>query len=219
LKQKKQKTAFGPPLSSGGVRVLQDTDSREEEEELEGEDNEEEEIEEEQRSSARVVSSLSASPPSAWPSPSSAFSSSGAKTKAKATANARKTTLTVGRRVAAQVRVAARPSTLWRVLTDFEALPAIVPNLEACEVVATGAGAAATRAAPWLSSKRGAQQQQPQQRPLRIRQRASSQCRFWRLEAEALLEVTWADLPSSSSSSSSSSSFSSGSRELRFEQV
>lgn len=241
--------AFGPPLSSGGVRVFQGTDSREEEE-IEDVEKEEEEGEEfaEGQNSSRVVSSLTASSALAWPSSSTAFapsppSSSSRRapspsaSRASSKSKRRTTTLTVGRRVAAQVRVAARPSTLWGVLTDFEALPAIVPNLEACEVVkgggggGVGGGRGATRVAPWLSSASSRSSSKHAQ-PLRIRQRASSQCRWWRLEAEALLQVTWGDLPkseqqqqasssstSSSSPSSSASSFSSGSRELRFEQV
>ena len=222
--------AFGPPLSSGAVRVLQGTDSREEEEDEEEEEIEEDEELEEEQSSARVVSSLTASSSSAWPASSTAFSSGLASPASKTSASAkpktkktttRKTALTVGRRVAAQVRVAARPSTLWRVLTDFEALPSVVPNLEACEVIkgSGSSGSGAARAAPWLlSSSSSSSSSSKYAQPLRIRQRASSQCRWWRLEAEALLEVTWGDLPRNSSTSSSSS-FSSGSRELRFEQV
>ena len=68
----------------------------------------------------------------------------------------------------ADARVAASADTVWSILTNYSALPSIVPNLEACEVVPGASTPGATR----------------------VRQRAVSQCRWWRLEAEALLEVT-----------------------------
>ena len=64
------------------------------------------------------------------------------------------------------------PPQVWSVLTDLDALPDIVPNLEACERVPAPPGCAP-----------------------RVRQRASSQCRFWRLEAEAVLALSAAPGP------------------------
>ena len=82
----------------------------------------------------------------------------------------------------AEVRVAARPDTVWAVLTDYEALPGIVPNLEACERVR---GAVPGRA----GGKGGSTRVAPPPGRVRLRQRASAQCRFWRLEAEAVLDL------------------------------
>jgi hypothetical protein len=62
--------------------------------------------------------------------------------------------------------LALLPLQVWRVLTDYEALPSFVPNLERCERL-------------------------PNPPPGRVllRQRACSQGALWRLEAEAMLEV------------------------------
>jgi hypothetical protein len=70
------------------------------------------------------------------------------------------------KRIVAEMTVRAPPEAVWRVLTDYEALPTFVPNLERCERL-PGA---------------------PPGRTL-LRQRGCSQGALWRLEAEAVLEV------------------------------
>ena len=55
---------------------------------------------------------------------------------------------------------------MWSVLTDYERLPEFVPNLESCVQEPCG-----------RSGRK------------RLRQRGCSQSLFWRLEAEAVLEV------------------------------
>jgi ribosome-associated toxin RatA of RatAB toxin-antitoxin module len=63
-------------------------------------------------------------------------------------------------------------SQVWRVLTDYEALPSFVPNLESCQRVAC-----------------------PTQGRVWVRQRGCSQAALWRLEASALLEIEELALP------------------------
>ena len=69
------------------------------------------------------------------------------------------------KRVVAEVAVQADLETLWDVLTDYEALPSYVPNLEKCEI---------------LGRQKGR---------VRLRQVGCSQSLLWRLEAEAVLEI------------------------------
>lgn len=69
------------------------------------------------------------------------------------------------KRVVAEVLVQAPLGTLWDVLTDYEALPSYVPNLETCEV---------------LGRQKGR---------IRLRQVGCSQSLLWRIAAEAELEV------------------------------
>lgn len=70
------------------------------------------------------------------------------------------------KRIVAEIKVQARMEEVWDVLTNYEALPTFVPNLERCERL-------------------------PSQNPgvVLLRQVGCSQSILWRLEAEALLEV------------------------------
>ncbi|KAK9862967.1 hypothetical protein WJX84_003842 [Apatococcus fuscideae] len=88
-----------------------------------------------------------------------------------------------GRKVLAEVKIHASVSQVWSVLTDYERLPEFVPNLESCE-------------------------REPCRRVgrTRLRQRGCSQSLFWRLEAEAVLEVEEAETGG-------------GQREIRFHLV
>eukprot|EP00884_Botryococcus_braunii_P019796 jgi/Botrbrau1/64/Bobra.0022s0057.1 len=70
------------------------------------------------------------------------------------------------RRVVAETTVHATVDEVWQVLTDYDRLANFVPNLEACERI--------------LEAPPGR---------VRLRQRASSQTLYWRLQAEALLEL------------------------------
>lgn len=74
------------------------------------------------------------------------------------------------RRIVAEMKVQARIDQIWNVLTNYEALPTFVPNLERCERL-------------------------PSQSPgvILLRQLGCSQSILWRLEAEALLEVVEID--------------------------
>lgn len=74
------------------------------------------------------------------------------------------------KRIVAEVRVQAQLEDVWGVLTDYEALPGFVPNLEVCERLP--------------SAKPGV---------MRLRQVGCSQSILWRLEAEAELEVEEVD--------------------------
>eukprot|EP00204_Picochlorum_oklahomense_P000283 CAMPEP_0118807926 /NCGR_PEP_ID=MMETSP1161-20130426/35723_1 /TAXON_ID=249345 /ORGANISM="Picochlorum oklahomensis, Strain CCMP2329" /LENGTH=972 /DNA_ID=CAMNT_0006737311 /DNA_START=146 /DNA_END=3062 /DNA_ORIENTATION=+ len=74
------------------------------------------------------------------------------------------------KRIVAEVRVQAQLEDVWGVLTDYEALPGFVPNLEVCERLP--------------SAKPGV---------TRLRQVGCSQSILWRLEAEAELEVEEVD--------------------------
>lgn len=77
------------------------------------------------------------------------------------------------RRIIAESVVRAPPDVVWKVLTDYEALPQFVPNLERCEKLPPSAsGRSAGRGQTTL-----------------IRQVACSHGGLWRLEAEAVLEV------------------------------
>ncbi|KAI8111305.1 hypothetical protein M9434_004877 [Picochlorum sp. BPE23] len=78
------------------------------------------------------------------------------------------------KRIVAEVRVQAQLEDVWGVLTDYEALPGFVPNLEVCERLP--------------SVKPGV---------TRLRQVGCSQSILWRLEAEAELEVEEVDSSSS----------------------
>ncbi|WPT12333.1 hypothetical protein PSENEW3_00003472 [Picochlorum sp. SENEW3] len=78
------------------------------------------------------------------------------------------------KRIVAEVRVQAQLEDVWGVLTDYEALPGFVPNLEVCERLP--------------SAKPGV---------TRLRQVGCSQSILWRLEAEAELEVEEVDTSSS----------------------
>lgn len=70
------------------------------------------------------------------------------------------------KQVVAETLVRAPVEQVWRVLTDYEALPSFIPNLERCERLANA----------------------PPGR-IRLRQLGCSQGALWRLEAEAVLEV------------------------------
>jgi len=70
------------------------------------------------------------------------------------------------RRIIAEMKVQARMDQVWNVLTNYEALPSFVPNLERCERLPS-----------------------PNQDVTLLRQVGCSQSILWRLEAEALLEV------------------------------
>lgn len=70
------------------------------------------------------------------------------------------------RRIVAEMKVQARMDQVWNVLTNYEALPTFVPNLELCERLPS-----------------------PKSDVLLLRQVGCSQSILWRLEAEALLEV------------------------------
>ena len=69
------------------------------------------------------------------------------------------------KRIVAEVVVQAPLDTLWDVLTDYEALPSYVPNMETCQI---------------LERQKGR---------VRLRQIGCSQSLLWRIAAEAELEV------------------------------
>ena len=69
------------------------------------------------------------------------------------------------KRVVAEVVVQAPLETVWEVLTNYEALPSYVPNLDTCEI---------------LERHRGR---------VRLRQVGCSQSLLWRISAEAELEI------------------------------
>lgn len=69
------------------------------------------------------------------------------------------------KRVVAEIVIQAPLETVWDVLTDYEALPSYVPNLEKCEVLSR------------------------QQGRVRLRQIGCSQSLLWRIAAQAELEI------------------------------
>jgi len=73
---------------------------------------------------------------------------------------------TGGKKIVAEIKVQARLDQVWDVLTNYEALPTFVPNLERCERLPS-----------------------PKPGVVRLRQIGCSQSILWRLEAEAVLEL------------------------------